>query len=548
MPKPADKVLEVKKLRVTFRTLDGEVEAVKGIDIEVKGGETVAIVGESGSGKSQTMMAAMRLLASNGEATGAVDYRGSNLLELSKAELNKVRGARISMIFQEPMTSLDPLYTIGNQLMEPIMRHQKLGKTAARAEALRLLNLVKIPDPERRLKSYPHEMSGGQRQRVMIAMALANDPDVLIADEPTTALDVTIQAQILVLLAELQENLGTAIVFITHDLGIVRRLADRVYVMRRGEVVETGETEAIFNDPTHDYTRMLLSAEPTGRKAPPPPGAPIVMEGKDVEVTFKIGGGFLAGDPMLLKAVDRINIALKKGQTIGIVGESGSGKSTLGRALLRLLPSEGHVFYDDQDISGFDKQKMRPLRHELQLVFQDPFGSLSPRMTVGQIITEGLLVHEPGLTRKDRDDRAVEALKEVGLDPIMRNRYPHEFSGGQRQRIAIARAMILKPKVVVLDEPTSALDRSVQKQIVELLRKLQIDNDLSYLFISHDLAVVRAMADYIIVMKQGKIVEEGQTDAIFDNPQQLYTKTLMAAAIDSTRFRKEADLEKARAS
>jgi len=548
MSQTAEKVLEVKKLRVEFDTLDGRVEAVKGIDIEVRSGETVAIVGESGSGKSQTMMAAMRLLASNGEATGAVDYRGKNLLTLPKSDLNRVRGAKISMIFQEPMTSLDPLYTIGNQLMEPIMRHRKLGKAEAKAEALRLLKLVHIPDSERRLKSYPHELSGGQRQRVMIAMALANDPDVLIADEPTTALDVTIQAQILVLLAELQKKLGTAIVFITHDLGIVRRLADRVYVMRRGEVVENGPTEEIFSRPKHEYTKMLLAAEPTGRKAPPPAGAPIMMEGKSVEVIFKIGGGFLAGDPLLLKAVDRINIALRKNQTIGIVGESGSGKSTLGRALLRLLPSQGHVFFENQDISKFDKQQMRPLRHELQLVFQDPFGSLSPRMTVGQIITEGLLVHEPQLSRKDRDKRAIEALKEVSLDPVMRNRYPHEFSGGQRQRIAIARAMILKPKVVVLDEPTSALDRSVQKQIVELLRKLQVDHDLSYLFISHDLAVVRAMADYIIVMKQGKIVEEGPTEEIFDNPREAYTQTLMAAAIDATRFRKDVALMEAKAS
>jgi ABC-type microcin C transport system duplicated ATPase subunit YejF len=485
------------------------------------------------------MMAAMRLLASNGEATGVVDYRGRNLLDMSKAELNKVRGARISMIFQEPMTSLDPLYMIGNQLMEPIMRHRKLGRAQAKAEALRLLELVKIPDPERRLKSYPYEMSGGQRQRVMIAMALANDPDVLIADEPTTALDVTIQQQILALLSELQQKLGTAIVFITHDLGIVRRLADRVYVMRRGEVVETGETEAIFTNPEHDYTRMLLNAEPTGRKTPPIAGAPVLMQGKDISVTFKIGGGFLAGPPMQLKAVDRVSLLLRKRQTIGVVGESGSGKSTLGRALLRLTPSAGEVRFLDQDISHATKLEMRPLRRQLQLVFQDPFGSLSPRMTVGQIITEGLLVHEPNLTRQDRDQRAIEALREVDLDPIMRNRYPHEFSGGQRQRIAIARAIILKPKVVVLDEPTSALDRSVQKQIVELLRNLQAENELSYLFISHDLVVVRAMADYIVVMKQGKIVEEGPTDQIFDSPSELYTRTLMAAAIDSTRFRKQ---------
>jgi ABC-type microcin C transport system duplicated ATPase subunit YejF len=532
-------ILEVKDLRVRFRTLDGMVEAVKGISLHVGAGETVAVVGESGSGKSQTMMAAMRLLASNGEASGTVDYRGRNLLTLQKSELNKIRGRRISMIFQEPMTSLDPLYTIGNQLIEPIRRHRGLNAAEAREKALDLLRLVRIPDPERRLKSYPHEMSGGQRQRVMIAMALANDPDILIADEPTTALDVTIQGEILTLLAELQQKLAMAIVFITHDLGIVRRLADRVYVMRAGEVVEHGETEAIFSAPRHEYTRMLLAAEPTGRKDPPPANSPVLLEGRNVEVTFSIGGGFLAGEAMILRAVDRISIRLRRQQTIGIVGESGSGKSTLGRALLRLLPSEGVIRFDSKDISTASRREMRPLRRELQLVFQDPFGSLSPRMTVGQIVTEGLLVHEPGLSARQRDERAVEALREVGLDPDARNRYPHEFSGGQRQRVAIARAMILKPKVVVLDEPTSALDRSVQKQIVELLRQLQADHGLSYIFISHDLAVVRAMADYIIVMKQGRIVEEGPTEAIFDDPQDAYTQALMAAAIDTTRFRAE---------
>ncbi|RWE14505.1 MAG: ABC transporter ATP-binding protein [Mesorhizobium sp.] len=527
----SETILSVKDLRVRFQTLDGTVEAVKGISIKVNAGETVAVVGESGSGKSQTMMAAMSLLSSNGEATGQVDYRGRNLLEMTKGELNKVRGRKISMIFQEPMTSLDPLYTIGNQLIEPIRRHRGLSAPAAREEALKLLKLVHIPDPERRMKSYPHEMSGGQRQRVMIAMALANDPDILIADEPTTALDVTIQAQILTLLAELQRKLGMAIVFITHDLGIVRRFADRVYVMRQGEVVEEGQAETLFANPQHAYTKMLLAAEPTGTKAA------LLLEGRNVEVVFKIGGGFLGGEPLMLRAVDKISIRLKRNQTIGIVGESGSGKSTLGRALLRLLPSDGVIRFGDRDISEADRQAMRPLRRELQLVFQDPFGSLSPRMTVGQVITEGLLVHEPSLTGRQRDQRAVEALREVGLDPNARNRYPHEFSGGQRQRIAIARAMILKPKVVVLDEPTSALDRSVQKQIVELLRKLQADHQLSYLFISHDLAVVRAMADYIIVMKQGKIVEEGPTEEIFGNPREAYTQTLMNAAIDSTRFR-----------
>ena len=532
-------ILDVRDLKVRFRTLDGDVEAVKGVNLHVGAGETVAVVGESGSGKSQTMMAAMNLLASNGEAAGAVDYRGRNLLGLSKAELNTIRGSRISMIFQEPMTSLDPLYTIGSQLIEPIRRHRGLSRSAAHEHALNLLRLVHIPEPERRMKSYPHELSGGQRQRIMIAMALANDPDILIADEPTTALDVTIQAQILSLLAELQSKLGMAIVFITHDLGIVRRFADRVYVMRRGEVVEEGEAEAVFTKPQHPYTRMLLAAEPTGRKAPPPANAPILLEGRNIDVTFSIGGGLLSGESMMLRAVDHISVRLKRNQTIGIVGESGSGKSTLGRALLRLLPSDGVIRFDDRDISHADVSAMRPLRRELQLVFQDPFGSLSPRMTVGQIVTEGLLVHEPALTAKQRDQRAVAALTEVGLDPNARNRYPHEFSGGQRQRIAIARAMILKPKVVVLDEPTSALDRSVQKQIVDLLRNLQADHGLSYLFISHDLAVVRAMADYIIVMKEGRIVEEGPTEAIFDAPRDAYTQTLMAAALDTARFRSD---------
>ncbi len=532
----SETILSVKDLKVRFRTLDGTVDAVKGVNITVKSGETVAIVGESGSGKSQTMMAAMRLLASNGEATGHVDYRGRNLLTLSKADMNRVRGAKITMIFQEPMTSLDPLYSIGSQLMEPIRKHRGLSAAEARKEAVRLLELVHIPHPERRLKAYPHELSGGQRQRVMIAMALANDPDVLIADEPTTALDVTIQKQILDLLSELQQRLGMAIVFITHDLGIVRRFADRVYVMQSGQVVEHGDAEEIFTAAKHPYTRMLLAAEPTGRKAPPAANAPVLLQGHNVEVVFRIGGGWFSGQPVVIRAVDKLNISLRKGQTIGIVGESGSGKSTLGRALLRLLPSEGKIRFENADISGADRARMTPLRRQLQVVFQDPFGSLSPRMTVGQIVTEGLLVHEPSLSGKERDRRAVEALKEVNLDPAMRNRYPHEFSGGQRQRIAIARAMILKPKVVVLDEPTSALDRSVQKQIVELLRSLQKAHELSYLFISHDLAVVRAIADYIIVMKSGKIVEEGPTEEIFDHPRDEYTRALMAAAIDTTKF------------
>ncbi len=536
-----ESILRVRDLHVEFETNDGMVHAVRGIDLDVMPGETVAIVGESGSGKSQTTMALMGLLASNGRARGSATYRGQELIGLSERKLNRIRGEKITMIFQEPMTSLDPLYRIGRQIAEPLIHHRGLSRRAARARVIELLELVGIPDPARRVDAYPHELSGGQRQRVMIAMALANDPDMLIADEPTTALDVTIQAQILTLLAELQRKLGMAIVFITHDLGIVRRFADRVYVMRHGEVVEEGPTSGLFAAPRHPYTKMLLAAEPTGRKAPPQPDAPILLEGRNVEVAFGGGGGWFSGPEAEIRAVDRISVALHKGQTIGVVGESGSGKSTLGRALLRLLPSEGTVRFEGTDISAADKRAMRPMRKELQLVFQDPFGSLSPRMTIGQVVTEGLKVHEPQLPARERDRRAIETLEEVGLDPAMRNRYPHEFSGGQRQRIAIARAMILKPKVVVLDEPTSALDRSVQKQIVDLLRDLQKAHDLSYLFISHDLAVVRAMADHIVVMKQGRIVEEGPTDAIFDHPREAYTQALMAAAIDGTPFRQQAD-------
>ena len=531
-----DPILSVRDLQVEFATNDGPVHAVKGVDLDVRRGETVAIVGESGSGKSQTTMAMMGLLASNGKAKGRALYRGKDILNLSDTQLNKVRGEKITMIFQEPMTSLDPLYKIGRQIAEPMVYHRKMSKAKARARVIELLKLVGIPEPERRIDSYPHEMSGGQRQRVMIAMALANDPDILIADEPTTALDVTIQAQILTLLAQLQQKLGMAIVFITHDLGIVRRLADRVYVMQQGRVVESGETAALFDHPTHPYTRMLLEAEPTGRKVPPEPSAPVLLDGRNLRVEFDLGGSWF-GEHAILKAVDGVSVALRKRQTIGIVGESGSGKSTLGRALLKLLPSTGAIRFGKHDLTHADRATMRPLRRQLQLVFQDPFGSLSPRMTVGQVITEGLLVHEKGISRAQREQRAIAALKEVGLDPAMRNRYPHEFSGGQRQRIAIARAMILKPEVMVLDEPTSALDRSVQKQIVDLLRDLQQAHDLSYIFISHDLAVVRAMADHIIVMQAGRIAEQGPAELIFAAPQEPYTQALLAAAVDETRFR-----------
>jgi ABC-type microcin C transport system duplicated ATPase subunit YejF len=525
-----ERLLDLWNVRVDFATLDGTVEAVKGVNMHIDAGETVAIVGQSGSGKSQLMMAAMGLLATNGKASGEASYRGANLLAMPKAELNAIRGAKITMIFQEPMTSLDPLYRIGDQLMEPIRRHRKVSAAEARARAIEMLRLVRIAEPERRMRSYPYELSGGQRQRVMIAMALANDPELLIADEPTTALDVTIQAEILELMASLQQRLGMGLVFITHDLNIVKRIAQRVYVMRGGEVVEEGATAALFAHPKHPDTKALLEAEPEGRKAPVPASAPVVIDAEDMRVTFDVGGGFLSGPPLRLKAVDRVSMTLRKGQTIGIVGESGSGKSTLARAVLRLVPSEGRVSFEGRQLERLSRRDMRPLRRELQIVLQDPFGSLSPRLTAGQIVTEGLLVHEPSISRAARDRRAAQAFEEVQLDPALRNRYPHEFSGGQRQRIAIARAIILKPKVVVLDEPTSALDRQVQKQIVELLRELQRANDLSYLFISHDLAVVRAMADHIMVMKDGRVVEEGSPDAVMDHPREDYTRRLMAAA------------------
>jgi oligopeptide transport system ATP-binding protein len=538
----AEPVLSVRNLHVRFRTGDGILHAVKGIDLDVNPGETVAIVGESGSGKSQTMMSVMGLLASNGWAEGSVKYRGDELVGLSPAKLNNYRGSKLTMIFQEPMTSLDPLYKVGAQLALPLTAHGGMSKSKARARAIELLELVRIPEPARRIDSYPHELSGGQRQRVMIAMALANNPDVLIADEPTTALDVTVQAQILVLLADLQKRLGMSIVFITHDLGIVRRFADRTYVMKRGEVVESGRTDDIFTAPKHPYTRMLIDAEPRGRKEPVPANAPMVLEAKNMEVTFGQKTTLFSRAGHMVRAVDGVSLAVRAGETVGVVGESGSGKSTLGRAILRLLPASGLVRFEDRNLMPLDRAGMRPLRRHLQLVFQDPFGSLSPRMTAGEIVTEGLLVHEPSISRRDRDRRAIQAFEEVRLEPAWRNRFPHEFSGGQRQRIAIARAMILHPKLVVLDEPTSALDRSVQKEIVDLLRDLQKAHGLAYVFISHDLAVVRALSDEIMVMKSGKVVERGTAVEIFERPREDYTRDLIAAA-----FLQERDPDSAQA-
>ena len=461
------------------------------------------------------------------------------MLTASDAALRAVRGNDITMIFQEPMTSLNPLHSIEQQIGEILFLHQNIKGDAARGQILALLHQVGIREPEKRLKAYPHELSGGQRQRVMIAMALANRPDILIADEPTTALDVTVQAQILELLASLKKDYGMAMLFITHDLGIVRRFADRVCVMRYGEIVEAGATADIFANPQHDYTKHLLAAEPKGRPPAADTTKPIVMEAKDVRVWFPIKAGFMRRVVDNVKAVDGIDVTLRAGQTLGVVGESGSGKTTLGLALTRLISSEGRISFIGQDIGDYSFKEMKPLRNRMQVVFQDPYGSLSPRMNIADIVAEGLAIHEPGLSAIERDRRVADVLEEVGLDAATRWRYPHEFSGGQRQRIAIARAMILKPRFVMLDEPTSALDMSVQAQVVELLRKLQADHELAYLFISHDLKVVRALANDIIVMRSGKVVEQGPAERVISAPEMDYTKALMAAAFDLKAIRSD---------
>jgi len=527
-------LLSVRDLSVSFTVEGGLVEAVRHVSFDIERGESVALVGESGSGKSVTALSIMQLLPypKARHPSGHILFQDRELLGAPEPTMRQVRGNRIAMIFQEPMTSLNPLHTIERQVNEVLRLHKRLAPTAARARTLELLRVVGLPEAERRLDAYPHQLSGGQRQRVMIAMALANEPDLLIADEPTTALDVTIQAQILTLLRELQARFGMALLLITHDLGIVRRMAERVYVMSRGEIVEAGVTRQIFEAPVHPYTRHLLAAEPRPMARAPRADAPIVLDAHDVRVWFAIRRGLLRRTVGHIKAVDGVSLTVREGQTVGVVGESGSGKTTLGLALLRLQSAQGRIRVAGREIQDLPARAVRPLRRQMQVVFQDPYGALSPRMSIAQIVGEGLGVHGIGATPAERRDLIDQALREVGLDPALRDRYPHEFSGGQRQRIAIARAMVLKPRLVVLDEPTSALDMSVQAQVVDLLRDLQARHHLAYLFISHDLKVVRAMSDEILVMREGRVVEQGPTARIFEQPEQAYTRALMAAAFD----------------
>jgi microcin C transport system ATP-binding protein len=527
-------LLEVRNLGVTFAGEDGEVVAVRGASFTIERGQTLALVGESGSGKSVTALSIVQLLPypRARHPSGSIRFQGHELLGAPEAALREVRGDRIAMIFQEPMTSLNPLHTVEKQVNETLRVHRGLSRAAARARTLELLRLAGLPAAERRLDAYPHQLSGGERQRVMIAMALANEPDLLIADEPTTALDVTIQAQILALLRELQAKLGLALLLITHDLAIVRKMAERVCVMRAGEIVEAGPTHEVFERPRHEYTRHLLAAEPRAMPRAPRADAPAVVEAEDVRVWFPVRRGLLRRVADHVKAVDGVSLTVREGQTVGVVGESGSGKTTLGLALLRLVACQGHVRFAGHDLQALPARELRPLRRQMQMVFQDPFGALSPRMSAAQIVGEGLGVHGIGATAAERRHLVDGALAEVGLEPGLRDRYPHEFSGGQRQRLSIARALVLKPRLIVLDEPTSALDVSVQAQIVDLLRDLQARHRLAYLFISHDLRVVRAVSDEIIVMREGRVVERAPAERLFTAPAEPYTRALLAAAFE----------------
>jgi microcin C transport system ATP-binding protein len=525
-------LLDIQDLSVDFRTEGAAVHAVKGLSLSIHHGETVALVGESGSGKSVTALSVLQLLPypTASHPGGSVRLEGQELIGAPASTMCAVRGNRIAMVFQEPMTSLNPLHSIEKQLGETLRLHKGMGKADARQRTLELLHLVGLAEAERRLTAFPHELSGGQRQRVMIAMALANEPALLIADEPTTALDVTIQAQILQLLKSLQRRFNMAMLFITHDLTIVRKIADRVYVMQHGEIVETGATGRVFEAPEHPYTQRLIQAQPSGT-APPAAAAPALIRTEDLRVWYPIRAGLLRRTIDYVKAVDGLTLTVQAGQTVGVVGESGSGKTTLGLALLRLIASRGGIYFRDTRIQGLKSRALRPLRREMQIIFQDPFGSLSPRLSIGQIIEEGLRVHGTVSTAEARQKAIIAALQEVGLDPQSRHRYPHEFSGGQRQCVAIARALVLKPAFIVLDEPTSSLDVSVQAQILVLLRQIQRDHNLAYLFISHDLKVVRAMANYLVVMYRGKVVEEGPTETIFEHPRDAYTRRLLAASL-----------------
>jgi len=533
-PKDQETLLQVRDLSVLFHSAGRTTLAVDKVSFDIKRGETLGLVGESGSGKSVTALSIMQLLPypAAEHPSGSILFKGRELMGASERTMREVRGNDITMIFQEPMTSLNPLHTVERQVGEVLKLHRGMSDTAARVRVLELLNQVGIREPEQRLESYPHQLSGGQRQRVMIAMALANEPDLLIADEPTTALDVTVQAQILSLLKDLQRHLGMSILLITHDLGIVRKVADRVCVMTKGKIVEHGETEKVYSQPQHAYTKHLLAAEPKGKPPPADPTAPVVMAADDLKVWFPIKRGFLRRTVGYIKAVDGIDVAVREGQTLGVVGESGSGKTTLGLAMLRLISSEGRIAYLGKPIEKYSFRDMRPLRKEIQIVFQDPYGSLSPRLSIAQIVGEGLIVQGRGLSYEEQRERVARALDEVGIDPATMDRYPHEFSGGQRQRIAVARAMVLEPKFVMLDEPTSALDMSVQAQIVDLLRELQQRHNLAYMFISHDLKVVRALSNEVVVIRHGKMVEQGPSLEVFENPKSDYTKALIAAAFD----------------
>jgi len=526
-------LLVIQDLSVVFECAGEDVVAAESVDLQLNPGETLALVGESGSGKSVTALSVIQLLPypKAKHPSGSIRLQGVELMGANRSVLTKVRGDRIGMIFQEPMTSLNPLHMVEKQISEVLKLHQGMSNAQARKRTVELLTLVQIRDPESRLTSYPHQLSGGQRQRVMIAMALANDPDILIADEPTTALDVTIQAQILDLLKKLQSDLGMAILLITHDLNIVEKVADQVAVMKQGRIVEVGETKKIFNQPEHPYTCLLLEAEPKGKTTIPPAGAPEAIACEQLKVWFPIRRGLLRRTVDHIKAVDGISFKLRAGHTLGIVGESGSGKTTLALALLRLIESEGEIRFEGNSISDSQTTELKALRRRMQVVFQDPFGSLSPRLTIQEIVEEGLVAHELG-NESEREQQVIETLIEVGIDPQHRHRYPHEFSGGQRQRIAIARCIIMRPHLIVLDEPTSALDRSVQAQIIDLLLDLQQRHNLAYLFISHDLKVVRALSDDLIVMQQGQVVEQGDAEKIFSKPQQAYTKRLIRAAFD----------------